>query len=807
MQDDPTLDDYNVDQRVDDAVRYARQLAAVIQGRDQMWTIGDDFYYENANENYKQLDKLIAAVNANGSIEMIYSTPATYIAAKYTENITFPLRYDDAMPYGTNNHDYWCGTNHTLHIVTPSATLRCSRPSFGRSLLPRAVCRCCVVRSGYFTSRPSLKRYTRLSSQLLNVARHWSVFGGSNGASVERLWKHLSVVQHHDAVAGTARQAVTDDYAMRLSSGGADADAAMQQTIARTVSRGNASSGAELVSFQSCPLSNYSICPVSQQSAAVVVLLYNPLARERVELHSVAVEQASGLAVYNSTGQLLPSQLVPVPATQAVWQGRSAPYSLQWQAQVPALGFATYFVVGQQEKDEDSTLAEGGEELAGREQSSTRRHSVSLMSVAELSEHAPGGVSIENGRWRLSFDSSSGQLQSAYDKQLNTSFPLTLSFLYYKSRVGRNGSSSPYSFAPDGDAIDLSPSARIVAVVHGQMTQAVTINVTDWLTYTVRLVNTSDAGELLSRAIEVDYVIGPVPVDDGVGKEVIVRYAVPTLSSDGVFYTDSNGREYQQRIRDHRSSWNLTLTEPISSNYYPVVTTMRLVDAASNVSLYVLTDRANGGSSLSDGEVEVMLHRRLVNLALAGEALDELQFGRGLVIRGSHSLLLGDDRQRASDARLLQNRLYAPLSASYAPLTQSVAEYISAHLTSASYCNRPLPPHVELISLYWQPDGSVILRLAHSFGAGETSSPYAQPVTVDLSTLFTQPVAQLTEVTLTANRRRADMERERKSWQGQTVDGVERHVANRSMAGLWADGRNVTIAPMEVRTFNVTFAA
>jgi len=295
-----------------------------------------------------------------------------------------------------------------------------------------------------------------------------------------------------------------------------------------------------------------------------------------------------------------------------------------------------------------------------------------------------------------------------------------------------------------------------------------------------------------------------------VGKEVIVRYTVATLNNSGVFYTDSNGREYQRRVRNTRPSFNITLSEPVSSNYYPVVSSVVVSDAERHVSLCVLVDRSNGGSSLSDGEVELMLHRRLVNKALAGEALDETQFGRGLLIRGTHSLTLGDDRQSMTDARLLQNRLYAPVSASYAPLTRSVSEYITSHLTTASYCNHSLPPHVELISLYWQPEGSVIVRLAHSFGTTETHSPYAQPVTVDLSTLFTQPIAALTELTLTANRNRADMERERKSWQGR-VDadrGVAdvRHVVDRSMSGLWADGRNVTIAPMEVRTFNVTFS-
>ena len=679
--------------------------------------------------------------------------------------------------------------------------------------------RCAVLlsslcnRSGYFTSRPSLKRYTRLSSQLLNVARHWSVFSGSNGDSVERLWKHLSVVQHHDAVAGTARQAVTDDYSMRLSTGGVEADAAMQQAIGQTVSRGNGSAGAEPVPFQSCPLANYSICPPSQRSEAVVVLLYNPMARERVELHSVPVQQDSGLAVYNSTGQPLPSQLVAVPATQAVWPGQSAPYELQWLARVPALGFETYFVVAQQEDDSTTTETEGGEELAQRAQAHAQHRSVSAYySLAEDGETAAPTVSIENDRWRLEFDSSSGELQSAYDVQFNVTYPLTLSFLYYKARVGRNGSSSPYSFAPDGDAIDLSPSARLTSVVHEPLAQSVTVNVSDWLTYTVRLVRPTEDSELLSRAISVEYVVGPVPVDDGVGKEVIVRYAVGGLNSSGVFYTDSNGREYQQRIRDHRSSWNLTLTEPVSSNYYPVVTTIGVLDELSRASLYVLTDRSNGGSSLSDGCVELMVHRRLVNYALAGEALDELQFGRGLVVRGSQSLLLGDDRQTATDARLLQNRLYAPLSASYAPLDGSVHDYIAAYLTAAAYCNQPLPPHVELVSLYWQPNArSVILRLAHSFGVTETSSPYATPVTLDLSTLLTQRIQHIEETTLTANANRADMLRKRKAWRGHTdtegaAAGHERHVSHRSSGELRADGYNVTIAPMEVRTFNITFS-
>jgi alpha-mannosidase len=40
--------------------------------------------------------------------------------------------------------------------------------------------------------------------------------------------------------------------------------------------------------------------------------------------------------------------------------------------------------------------------------------------------------------------------------------------------------------------------------------------------------------------VEVEYVVGSVPVDDGIGKEVKSKY-LTTIKSQGFFYTDSNG--------------------------------------------------------------------------------------------------------------------------------------------------------------------------------------------------------------------------------------------------------------------------
>ena len=48
IQDDVCLDEYNVEQRIDDFVRTCEELANVTRGNDIMLTMGTDFQYSNA---------------------------------------------------------------------------------------------------------------------------------------------------------------------------------------------------------------------------------------------------------------------------------------------------------------------------------------------------------------------------------------------------------------------------------------------------------------------------------------------------------------------------------------------------------------------------------------------------------------------------------------------------------------------------------------------------------------------------------------------------------------------------------------
>ncbi|CAF4849405.1 unnamed protein product, partial [Rotaria magnacalcarata] len=68
---------------------------------------------------------------------------------------------------------------------------------------------------------------------------------------------------------------------------------------------------------------------------------------------------------------------------------------------------------------------------------------------------------------------------------------------------------------------------------------------------------------------EFEWTIGPIPIDDYIGKEIVVRYDTD-IQSKSTYYTDANGREVLERKVDYRPTWNYTVNENISGNYYPI---------------------------------------------------------------------------------------------------------------------------------------------------------------------------------------------------------------------------------------------
>ena len=242
----------------------------------------------------------------------------------------------------------------------------------------------------------------------------------------------------------------------------------------------------------------------------------------------------------------------------------------------------------------------------------------------------------------------------------------------------------------------------------------------------------------------------------------------------------------------------------------------------SQMSFAVLVDRAEGASSLQDGALELLLHRRLLcqdgcafeNLNETDEAVyrdGELveRRGRGLIITGKHYLLMGAPSAVRTDVRLLQHQMYSQLHPVFAA-TQTAGDSagqwrVQGRVGQLSFLKSSLPPNVELMTLQVLFDGSTLLRLSHSAAIGEAQDGFDEPASVDLGALFVQPIASVRQRTLTAN---ADYKRGAKvrlPYETGKVSEEEWERVDRMHEGLQAN-LTVTIYPMQILTFQLSFS-
>ena len=158
------------------------------------------------------------------------------------------------------------------------------------------------------------------------------------------------------------------------------------------------------------------------------------------------------------------------------------------------------------------------------------------------------------------------------------------------------------------------------------------------------------------------------------GKEIINRIKTK-LSTEKVFYTDGNGRQIiKRRFGVHGESIKIDINEPVGGNYYPINAHISIKDMAADKQVTLLVDRAQGGSSLDDGLLELMVHRRHVRAGIL-EILNETAYGVGLAVRGTHFLLLGTTSENGKLTRPLSLQMYKQPQISFIPTSFSFKEW------------------------------------------------------------------------------------------------------------------------------------
>lgn len=143
---------------------------------------------------------------------------------------------------------------------------------------------------------------------------------------------------------------------------------------------------------------------------------------------------------------------------------------------------------------------------------------------------------------------------------------------------------------------------------------------------------------------------------------------------------------------------------------------------------------------MASGEVELMLHRRLLSDDAfgVGEALDETAFGQGLVVRGTEWIQVDDDVGEANRRhRLRAQQAFMDVELTFAPAKSGFEAYRKSYAMEHSKLgsNARLTDNVHLLTLEeWGGKDKVLVRLEHIFDVDENAE-LSKPAKVDLGSL------------------------------------------------------------------------
>lgn len=785
---DEQLNRHNIQHKAAHFAHMMMKQAEFYATNHTLVTMGMDFNYRDANKWYSNLDQLVDEIQSNPmkyKINLVYSTPSCYLKNIHKQSqVSWPVKLDDFFPYADVHNSYW---------------------------------------TGYYTSRPGLKYQIVMGNNFLQAAKQLSVLANpaTNQDAVielEALQETLGILQHHDAVTGTCKQYVNDDYSRMLAHAMKKAHHSLVTSVAKIVEHNNQQRPGQLSPIDTfimkgehifCSSLNASHCQISEKLDRFEKLLihtYNPASHTVQHYVQIPVRDGRYLVRESSGSSAVASQQVPIPP--AVLRLTSIESHQDYgvidpevskefifAAILPPLSMASYIVeklpasssglASQASALSPSLLARPHNSLlAARQLQQLQQPSNNNLMRRELLAQQPSGDHVfGNSRISAIIDRDSGLLKAIqFSDGRRMSFKQN--FFYYDAE-GKYPErvSGAYIFNPNERGPQrVAPRAEI-EIIRGPVVEEVHQVFSPWCSQVIRIYRHSDY-------IEFDWLVGPIPTQaepanpngynslNDYGREIVSLYETD-MKTNGTFFTDSNGRETIRRLRDHRSDYRLFTSEHVASNYYPVTSWIFIRDYDRNLQLSLLPDRPQGGSSIRDGQLELMLHRRLLQDDRLGvdEPLNEPGIDRrGLIIRGKHHLLIGPIDSVIRSTRQLSKQLHMkPIQWFQAPpismnLGQSPLQ--SGALLSSAGAQQPmsaepsslmasprfkftglrdyLPKMVNLLSLESWDAENVLIRLEHIFEINEDAD-YSRPVQVSLRRMFRNfKIVKVREMTLDA---------------------------------------------------------
>ncbi|EMP36062.1 Alpha-mannosidase 2x [Chelonia mydas] len=565
-----------------------RKKSKLFRSKVLLVPLGDDFRYDKPQEwdaQFLNYQRLFDFLNAHPSlhVQAQFGTLSDYFDAlsKRTGIVPgmkppgFPVLSGDFFSYADREDHYW---------------------------------------TGYYTSRPFYKSLDRvleahlrgaevLYSLALSHARHAGLdsrYPLSDYALLTEARRALGLFQHHDAITGTAKEAVVVDYGVRLLHslvnlkrviGNAAHYLVLGDKEAYRYDPAGPFLGTDDMRLNQDSLPEKTVIKLDTSPREEppspcpgFVVLFNPLEQERLSVISLLVSSPR-VRVLSEEGQPLAVQL------SAQWSSATdmVPdvYQVSIMTRLPALGLSVLQLY--KSFDSHTTLTSSVRlHLHGRDLPVRPREVFPVHVVPATSDD----FCLDNQHMQACFSGLTGLLQSV--RWAGEEHKLSSEFLIYGTRSAKDKSGA-YLFLPDGDAKPYAPKEPpVVRVTEGPFFSEVA-SYYQHVQQVVRLYNVPGVEGL---SLDVSCL---VDIRDHVNKEMALRLST-SIASEDTFFTDLNGFQIQPR--------RFLKKLPLQANFYPMPAMAYIQDKQSRLTLH--TAQALGVSSLRSGQLEVILDRRLM---------------------------------------------------------------------------------------------------------------------------------------------------------------------------------------------------
>lgn len=327
------------------------------------------------------------------------------------------------------------------------------------------------------------------------------------------------------------------------------------------------------------------------------------------------------------------------------------------------------------------------------------------------------------------------------------------------------------------------------------------------------------------KAVKFDVDLGGLPsplVSDG--NEVVVNFHVSDFKNNGTFWTDSNGLEMQKRILNYRPSFTMDswyYEHNITANYYPINSAISMDDVSTGRHFTVMNDKPQGGSALSDGNIEFMQNRILTNDDGLGQDdhLEEMdQTGHHIRVRATYYVQISGKAQK-SVQRLVQHKVADPAQYFFAfdleriNIQKNMKR--SASMFGAWLKKAGVNETVRMVTI---PRGknSFDIRLenlADNYDSQEKNAMRSVSLPDIVNAMWMEANGwtkygsyTATELSLTGNMKYAEMSKRKIFWKTRDDEKLGRVQQDGVIEGMGASGE-VLLGPQAIRVFNIMYTA